>query len=65
MTGRNARALVSPKIVDHLAKLLGMLGSDHDGEALNAGRLAAAFIRQCGLQWRDVLAEPPEIRYAT
>jgi hypothetical protein len=58
MTGRS-RALVTPKIVEHLAKLLGMLGSDHDGEIANAGRAAHEFIRRFGLTWRDVLADPP------
>ena len=42
-----------------LARLLGMLGSAHDGEALNAGRLADKLVRGAGLTWHDVLSLPP------
>jgi hypothetical protein len=38
-----------------LAQLLGMVGSDHDGEALNAARLANKLVRDLGLTWPDVL----------
>jgi hypothetical protein len=58
MTG-HSRALLTPKMIDHLAKLLAMMGSSHDGEVLNAARLAHEFIRRFGLQWRDVLVDPP------
>jgi hypothetical protein len=56
----NSRALVTPKIAEHLTKLLGMLGSEHDGEVLNAGRFADQFVRQLGLQWSDIIVAPPE-----
>jgi hypothetical protein len=42
-----------------LAAVLGMIGSAHDGEALNAARLADRLVRQTGLTWRDILSEPP------
>lgn len=42
-----------------LAKILGILDSGQTGEALAAGRLASAMIREAGLTWNDVLA--PEI----
>ena len=56
MTGR---ALFNPQDANHLAKLLGMLGSDHAGEVAVAGRKAHAFIRRLGLTWADVIALPP------
>jgi len=40
---------------DRLSKLLGMLGSAHDGEIANAGRAAHALIRAAGSTWPDVL----------
>lgn len=46
-----------------LAKLLGMVGSDHDGEALAAARKAAALVAARGITWPDLLgldAMPPE-----
>ena len=36
---RAIRVDLPPAERDRLAKLLGMLGSDHDGEVLNAARL--------------------------
>jgi hypothetical protein len=42
-----------------LARLLGMVGSDHDGEALNAARLADRMVRESGITWQDVLISPP------
>ena len=47
-----------------LSKLLGMVGSDHDGEALAAARKADALVRGRGRTWPEVLglndAPPPE-----
>jgi hypothetical protein len=48
-------ALLDPQAADRLAKLLGMLGSHHDGEALTAARKADQCIRQLGLTWGDVI----------
>ena len=42
-----------------LEKLLGMLGSAHDGEALAAARKADALVKEAGLSWADVLDGPP------
>jgi hypothetical protein len=39
---------------DRLARLLGMLGSTFDGEALNAGRMANSLIREAGMTWAQV-----------
>ena len=41
-----------------LLKLLSLLGSDQDGEALNAARMAARLVKAAGLSWEDVLAGP-------
>src|SRR5215208_437186 len=38
-----------------LTKLLGMLGSAHDGEVAAAGRAADRMIREAGLRWPDLL----------
>src|SRR5512135_1305838 len=43
-------------VADRLSKLLGMLGSVHDGEALTAARLADRLVRdQLRLSWGEVL----------
>lgn len=42
-----------------LEKLLGLMGSPHDGEALAAARKADALVRSAKLTWADVLAGPP------
>lgn len=46
-----------------LAKVLEVLASDHDGEALTAARLASAIVRDAGLAWDEVIAK--EIRPRT
>jgi hypothetical protein len=52
------RALLNPRAAEHLRKLLAMCGSTHDGEVLNAARLADRFVRQLGITWDDVLVQP-------
>ena len=47
-----------PANINRLAKLLGMLGSDHLGERDNAGQLADKMVRAAGLTWRDIIAPP-------
>lgn len=52
------------EIADKLVKVLGMLGSDHDGEVAAAGRRANAMIRNAGLTWGDVISSrtlPPSL----
>jgi hypothetical protein len=39
-----------------LVKVLGMLGSDHDGEIAAAGRRANTMVKRAGLTWGDVIA---------
>jgi hypothetical protein len=48
-----------PPDLAKLAKVLGMLGSDHDGEIAAAGRRANAMVRGAGLTW-DQLLTPPD-----
>ena len=42
-----------------LARILGMLGSDHQGERDNAARQAEIFRRKHQLTWAELLALPP------
>jgi hypothetical protein len=41
---------------ERLAKLLGLLGSEHDGERATAGRMASDLVRQHRLTWAELLA---------
>ena len=38
-----------------LAKICGMMGSAHDGEALSAARKAHALLTSCGKTWTDAV----------
>jgi hypothetical protein len=58
---------LTPDVLERLIKLLGMLGSAHDGERAAAGRKADELLRRYGLTWSDILlvaaassAPPPE-----
>jgi hypothetical protein len=63
-TGSAPAPRATPQMVrDRLARLMGMVGSMHDGEALNAARLADKLVRSCGLTWAEVFA-PPELAVA-
>jgi hypothetical protein len=44
---------------DHLAKILGMLGSAHDGEVIAAARQAERIRREAGATWRELLSPAP------
>ena len=44
---------------DRLAKLLGMMGSAHDGEVVNAARAADRLVRDSGLRWPDIAMSAP------
>ena len=48
---------------ERLVKLLGMLGSDHDGERASAGLLAARLLRDKGLTWTQVISSGPSQTY--
>lgn len=45
---------------DKLLKLLALLDSDQDAEALAAGRKAARLLRNTGLDWEDAVVLGPE-----
>jgi hypothetical protein len=40
---------------ERLTKLLGMLGSNSDGERANAARMADQLVRGLGLTWGDIV----------
>jgi hypothetical protein len=40
-----------------LARVLGMLGSGHDGEVLAAGRLVERLRQQAGATWDEILGQ--------
>ncbi|HEV2675889.1 MAG TPA: hypothetical protein VGV37_15315 [Aliidongia sp.] len=44
---------------ERLIKLLGMLGSAHDGEVLNAARHIEAMVRAGGRDWDKLLSPAP------
>ena len=52
---------LNPSQIDRLAKLLGMTGSQHEGEALNAMRLANRIVREAQMTWFDVLGATPSV----
>ena len=45
-----------PDATAKLVKILGMLGSDHDGECVAAARQATRFIKSYNATWEHVLA---------
>ncbi len=55
MSASREIATFDPAAKVRLARLLGMLGSDHDGEVANAGRLAHRLVTGCGLTWTDIV----------
>jgi hypothetical protein len=62
-----AAARLPPALASKLVKVLGMLGSAHDGEVVAAGRRADAMVKDAGLMWSDVIvpaAPRPETRQA-
>jgi hypothetical protein len=52
---------LAPDALERLIKLLGMLGSSHDGERAAAGLKAHELLRRHGLTWSDVLLAAPPI----
>jgi hypothetical protein len=49
---------LDPHSAERLVKLLGMLGSNHDGERAAAALKANALVREHGLVWSDVISTP-------
>ncbi|MGX1352998.1 hypothetical protein AB7M49_006607 [Bradyrhizobium elkanii] len=63
MSTTTGRHIERPPALDdeqrgHLIKLLGMLGTSHDGERAAAGLKAHQFLIRLGLSWRDVIGAP-------
>jgi hypothetical protein len=52
---------LDPGAIERLIKLLGMLGSAHDGERAAAGLKAHEFIKRHGLSWSDIIRLPISI----
>jgi hypothetical protein len=52
---------VPADVLDRLRKLLGMLGSDYDGERAVAGRMASDLLRQHRLTWADVVGSEAQV----
>ena len=50
--------MLNPETAERLAKILGMLGSDHAGERSAAGLAAHRLLREQRLTWRDVIVAP-------
>jgi hypothetical protein len=50
------RAVIGQFDRARLAKLLALVGSDHDGEALSAARAADRLVRRAGLSWTEALS---------
>jgi hypothetical protein len=55
----NAVLSLDASSAQRLVRLLGMLGSAHDGEVANAGRMADRLIREHGLTWSQIIAPTP------
>ena len=55
--------LLDPEIAHRLTKLLGMLGSSHDGERASAALKANELVLRHGLTWGDVI--PPRSSTST
>lgn len=48
-----------------LAKLLGMLGSAHDGEIAAAGRKANALVKAAGITWEEAIKPVVDVQVVT
>jgi hypothetical protein len=47
---------------DRLRKLLALLGSDQDGEVLNAARRIDALVKAAGIGWQVLIPDAPDER---
>lgn len=52
------RSALDPKTAERLAKICGLLSSDHDGERATAALLVSRTMRAAGITWEDVFAVP-------
>lgn len=50
---------VTPSDLDRFQKILGMLGSEHDGERAAAALKATSWLKEHGLSWSDMVVPVP------
>jgi hypothetical protein len=55
---------LSANEMQRLIMLLGMMGSDHDGEVMNAAKAAMRLLGKAGLTWEEVLQGIPGGKYS-
>jgi hypothetical protein len=55
MAGNVGSSKLPPKMKDKLAKLLGMLGSNHVGERNNAATQIEKLRKELDLSWDDII----------
>lgn len=53
------RAALDPAVAAKLAKVCGLLGSDHDGERAAAAAAGTRLLRALGLTWGDLFEPSP------
>ncbi|SRR5260221_998762 len=51
--------MTTPLNRERLARVLGLLGSHHDGEVITAARHADTLVRRAGLTWPDIVLQRP------
>jgi hypothetical protein len=56
---------VSELDLKKLGRVIAMVSSSHEGEALNATRLADRMLRDAGMRWEDLLSPAHELEVAT
>jgi hypothetical protein len=56
---------VSELDLKKLGRVIAMVGSSHDGEALTALRLADRMLRDAAMRWEDLLSPVHELEIAT
>jgi hypothetical protein len=56
---------VSELDLKKLGRVIAMVGSSHEGEALNALRRADRMLRDAGMRWEDILSPRHELEIAT
>jgi hypothetical protein len=61
MADEHLGAHLPPDLAAKLVKILGMLGSDYDGEVAAAGRRANAIVKDAGLMWDEVISSSAPI----
>jgi hypothetical protein len=56
---------VSELALKKLSRVIAMIGSSYEGEALTALRLADRMLRDAGMRWEDLLSPAHELEVAT